>query len=178
MSNAITTTSTSTIGEVSPLTWETKTGKARAAHSATAQALAPRAVRLDSAIDADVTRLMSGRYSAFMADVRAELKGKTLDWFTGTVRQSLTVTHEGVPMAPVGDVLTMSNKVGMRAFCNALIVLAAGNAATMNSKGDIKVLKCPAKCAHFACVARVWFDAMEVVEAEKLARLEADRLPA
>lgn len=173
MSNAI-----NTIGDHAPLTWETKTGKDRAAHSATAQALAPRAARLNSAIDIDVSRLMAGRYGAFMADVRAELKGKTLDWFTGTVRQSLTVTHEGVPMAPAGDVLTVANKQGMRAFCNALIVLAAGNAATMTSKGEIKTLKCPAKCTHFARVARVWLDVMAITEAEKLARIEADKLPA
>lgn len=68
-STAITTTEAASHA----LTWTTKNGQTRRADSATAQAFAPRAPRLDVAQAADLAALKNGQYRPFLASVRAAL---------------------------------------------------------------------------------------------------------
>ncbi len=68
-----TVTALATVAALAPLTWTTAKGQEKTAHSAIAQAHAPKAARLSAAQAADLSALNNGQYRPFMQSVRASL---------------------------------------------------------------------------------------------------------
>ena len=111
---------------LAPMHWEvtSKAGKttAHSAHSATAQALAPRAVRLNDAQQKDMAQLKNGNFAA-VREALATFKGKALATLQSEVISALSqVQDDGTALAPVipwDNVRAKSHAVAVaREICN------------------------------------------------------------
>jgi hypothetical protein len=67
------TNSLAIVSTTAPITWTNKAGKSLEAHSATAQAFAPKAARITAAQAATLAQLENGQYRPFLRDVAATL---------------------------------------------------------------------------------------------------------
>jgi hypothetical protein len=145
------------VGAVAPLTWATKSGKARAAHSATAQALAPRAARIGAARADDLQAFRRGQYGRVLRDIDGALTGAAREAVLESMRAKLTRMVDGAPMIPAGDPLTRKDKDTAKALGAALRELVGGQFT--NSKG--KTIKCAKLLQEFAEVFTVWVAEMD-----------------
>ena len=99
-----------------PLTWATKAGTIKAAHTAAAIARAPAAVRTGEADAKTVAQLLNGQYRPFLSDVLGACSKGHLIALEYAVRAALTTTVDGVPMVPSGNVLAVVNRKAVAGF--------------------------------------------------------------
>lgn len=99
-----------TLRQQGAIVWQTKNGTVKSAHSATGQALAPRAARMADAQTKTLQALHNGQFRPLLRDIRAALTAPALAGLVAHVNGALATVVDGVTMAPVGDALAAPNK--------------------------------------------------------------------
>ena len=109
------------------VTWATKSGTAKSAHSSTGAALAPKSARMSAACEADLTMLKNGQFRPFLRDladsmtpaIRAGLEAHMRAHWAHAIHESddvQTIRAAGVALAG-GDLLP-ANKAGLLALAS------------------------------------------------------------
>lgn len=126
-----------TLATLAPLAWGTvsvKTGMVsqHVAHSATAQALAPKTARMACAMSHDTVQLQNGNYSA-VREALALFKGKALATLQTSIVAALSITtDDGATLAPVIQWDNVRVKTHAIAIARAIVATdLKGKKATM-----------------------------------------------
>jgi hypothetical protein len=145
-----TSTDVATMAESPALTWETKTGKTRAAFTPAAAARGNREARLKAADAATVAQLQNNTFRPFLRDVASKLTAAHVTALRAHVAAALSTMVDGVPMLPAGDVLSVSNKKA------AIAVATWLQAPTATVKGVTSAKPLPASAAYLCAIAAAW----------------------
>ena len=99
------------------LTWTNKAGKTLAAHSATAQAFAPRSARVSAAHAATVQQLKNGQFRPFLRDLIGALSATMQAGLSDAVFKGMARDVDGIQMVPAEATLKpeAANKLVMQA---------------------------------------------------------------
>ena len=165
-----------------PVTWATKSGKVKRAHSEAAQARANPAANKADKDARTLSALLNNRYVEFMADVRevcstSKAHGAAL---VSVVTSELARTVDGVLMVPDNaQALNANNKAAALAF--ARYVAAPWVLKTTGEKGARVTVRTPKafpKAAQYlTAIAAAWLEALAQAEAmqaaDALAQAEA-----
>ena len=165
-----------------PVTWSTKAGKIKRAHSEAAQARANPAANKADKDARTLAALLNNRYVEFMADVRevcnaSKAHGAAL---VSVVTTELARTVDGVVMVPdSAQALNANNKAAALAF--ARYVAAPWVMKKVGEKGarvDVRTAKPFPKAAQYlTTIAAAWLEALAqaeaMAEADKAAQTEA-----
>lgn len=95
---------------LAPLSWTTAKGQEKTAHSAIAQAHAPKAARLTAAQAADLSALNNGQYRPFMQTVRASLSKAEIAALMDAPDFSLAPTGKAGVLAALGAISAQWDK--------------------------------------------------------------------
>lgn len=104
MTTTIATIAAAPVAALAPLTWTTAKGQEKTAHSAIAQAHAPKAARLTAAQAADLHALNNGQYRPFMQSVRASLSKAETANLVDAPDFSLSPTGKAGVLAALGAI--------------------------------------------------------------------------
>jgi hypothetical protein len=113
------------------LTWETKSGKTKAAWTATSALSAPVALKRLVAKQRDIQSLLNGQYRPFYHDMDALLSAKQTDELTTELSDTLSINSDGGTLVPLNPLTVVSKRATM---CR-LQWLAGGGFNTVNGEG-------------------------------------------
>lgn len=161
------TTTTITPLPVSALTWATKAGKAKAAHTPSAQSRAPASVRLPEADQRTLDQLVSGQYRPFLRDAIAALSQGHKLALNAHLSRELSRDIDGVQYTAVVDVDSILSKDSqVKANKELTVAFARFMSAPRAVIKKVEQDKPLAKGAQYLTrIAGQWLDSLAITEA-------------